>query len=147
MFSVLEFWWCLKRRGPEMCTFGVLGLSCASPGGPVWWGRRDLFRVCSCFFCFGICVRPFFCVIFLHLSCSSFSVFIFFCVRHGFFFTFFHVLFFHVLCLRDFSFVFFVIYVRTCSKSASVFLCTDVKVVSVARQRICFYHDWLSQPL
>ena len=20
-----------------MCTFGVLGLSCASPGGPVWW--------------------------------------------------------------------------------------------------------------
>ena len=27
----VEFWWCLKRRGPEMCTFGVLGLSCASP--------------------------------------------------------------------------------------------------------------------
>ena len=26
----------LKRRSPEMCTFGVLGLSCASPGGPVW---------------------------------------------------------------------------------------------------------------
>ena len=23
-----------------MCAFGVLGLSCASPGGPVWWGRR-----------------------------------------------------------------------------------------------------------
>ena len=22
-----------------MCTSGVLGLSCASPGGPVWWGR------------------------------------------------------------------------------------------------------------
>ena len=36
----MEFWWCLKRRGPEMCTFGVLGLSCASPGGQVWWGRR-----------------------------------------------------------------------------------------------------------
>ena len=34
----VEFWWCLKRRGPEMCTFGVLRLSCASPGGPVWWG-------------------------------------------------------------------------------------------------------------
>ena len=34
----VEFWWCLKRRGPEMCTFGVLGLSCASPGAPVWWG-------------------------------------------------------------------------------------------------------------
>ena len=29
---LVEFWWCLKRRGPEMCTFGVLGLSCASPG-------------------------------------------------------------------------------------------------------------------
>ena len=27
----VEFWWCLKRRGPEMCTFGVLGLSCAGP--------------------------------------------------------------------------------------------------------------------
>ena len=24
---LVEFWWCLKRRGPEMCTFGVLGLS------------------------------------------------------------------------------------------------------------------------
>ena len=22
---LVEFWWCLKRRGPEMCTFGVLG--------------------------------------------------------------------------------------------------------------------------
>ena len=29
----VEFWWCLKRRGAQMCTFGVLGLSCASPGG------------------------------------------------------------------------------------------------------------------
>ena len=27
----------LKRRCPQMCTFGVLRLSCASPGGPVWW--------------------------------------------------------------------------------------------------------------
>ena len=24
----MEFWWCLKRRGPEMFTFGVLGLLC-----------------------------------------------------------------------------------------------------------------------
>ena len=41
----VEFWWCLKRRGgPEMCTFGVLGLSCASPSGPVWWGRRGFTR-------------------------------------------------------------------------------------------------------
>ena len=31
---LVEFWWCLKRRGAQMCTFGVLGLSCASPGGP-----------------------------------------------------------------------------------------------------------------
>ena len=29
---LVEFWWCLKRRGAQMCTFGVLGLSCASPG-------------------------------------------------------------------------------------------------------------------
>ena len=41
---LVEFWWCLKCRGPEMCTFGVLGLSCASPGGPVWWGRRGFTR-------------------------------------------------------------------------------------------------------
>ena len=25
---LVEFWWCLKRRDPLMCTFGVLGLSC-----------------------------------------------------------------------------------------------------------------------
>ena len=30
---LVEFWWCLKRRVPEMCAFGVLWLSCASPGG------------------------------------------------------------------------------------------------------------------
>ena len=29
----LNFWWCLKRRGPQMCTFGVLGLSCEVLGG------------------------------------------------------------------------------------------------------------------
>ena len=33
--SLLHFGCFLKRRGPEMCTFGVPGLSCASPGGPV----------------------------------------------------------------------------------------------------------------
>ena len=35
-----------------MCTFGVLGLSCASPGGPVWWGRRghDNQRAQTCTF-------------------------------------------------------------------------------------------------
>ena len=30
---LVEFRWCLKRRGPEMCTFGVLGLSCEAPAG------------------------------------------------------------------------------------------------------------------
>ena len=40
----VEFWWCLKRRCAQMCMFGVLGLSCASPGGPVWWGRRGFTR-------------------------------------------------------------------------------------------------------
>ena len=30
----VEFWWCLKRRGPEMCTFGVLGLSCEALAAP-----------------------------------------------------------------------------------------------------------------
>ena len=39
------------------------------------------------------------------------------------------------------------LYVRVCVKSAPCSLCADVEVVSVARQRICFYHDWLSQPL
>ena len=41
---LVEFWWCLKHRGAQMCTFGVLGLSCASPGGAVWWGRRGFTR-------------------------------------------------------------------------------------------------------
>ena len=30
----VEFWWCLKRRGPEMYTFGVLGLSCEALAAP-----------------------------------------------------------------------------------------------------------------
>ena len=25
---LVEFWWCLKRRDPRMCTFRVFGLSC-----------------------------------------------------------------------------------------------------------------------
>ena len=38
-FSLLEvlslnFWGCLKRRGLEMCTLGVLGLSCEAPAAP-----------------------------------------------------------------------------------------------------------------
>ena len=31
-----NFEWCLKRRCVQMCAFGVLWLSCASPDGPVW---------------------------------------------------------------------------------------------------------------
>ena len=31
---LVEFWWCLKRRGSEMCSFGVLGLSCAASRPP-----------------------------------------------------------------------------------------------------------------
>ena len=28
---LVDFWWCLKRPGTRMCTFGVLGLSCEAP--------------------------------------------------------------------------------------------------------------------
>ena len=31
---LVEFWWCLKRRSPQMCTFGVLGLLCEAPAAP-----------------------------------------------------------------------------------------------------------------
>ena len=31
---LVEFWWCLKRRGAQMCTFGVLRLSCEAPAAP-----------------------------------------------------------------------------------------------------------------
>ena len=31
---LVECWWCLKRRDPLMCTFGVLGLSCETPAAP-----------------------------------------------------------------------------------------------------------------
>ena len=40
----LNFGGVFGDRDPQMCTFGVLGLSCASPGGPVWWGRRGFTR-------------------------------------------------------------------------------------------------------
>ena len=32
--KLVEFWWCLMRRDPQMCTFGVLGLSCETPASP-----------------------------------------------------------------------------------------------------------------
>ena len=31
IFFHSSLFWCLKRRGPEMFTFGVLGLSCEAP--------------------------------------------------------------------------------------------------------------------
>ena len=31
---LVEFWLCFKRRGAQMCTFGVLGLSCGEPRRP-----------------------------------------------------------------------------------------------------------------
>ena len=31
---LVEFWWCSKRLGPEMFTFGVLGLSCVPREDP-----------------------------------------------------------------------------------------------------------------
>ena len=50
----VEFWWCLKRRGPEMCTFGVLWLT-PTPQRPSSTGHqrasaigefcRDLLRI------------------------------------------------------------------------------------------------------
>ena len=48
---LVEFWWCLKRRGAQMCTFGVLWLSCASPGGPEAAGvSHDNQRAQTCTF-------------------------------------------------------------------------------------------------
>ena len=34
MCLLVVFWWCLKRRGRQMCTLGVLGLSCEAPAAP-----------------------------------------------------------------------------------------------------------------
>ena len=31
---LVELWWCLKRRGAQMCTFGILGLLCEAPAAP-----------------------------------------------------------------------------------------------------------------
>ena len=32
----VEFWWCLKRRGPEMCTFGLSGCRVRAPAAGVF---------------------------------------------------------------------------------------------------------------
>ena len=50
----VELWWCLKRRAREKCTFGVLGLSCASLSGPVWWGG-SLKKFLANVFCSSAC--------------------------------------------------------------------------------------------
>ena len=40
---LVELWWCLKRRNPQMCTVGVLGLSCEAPAAPKpWFGGSGL---------------------------------------------------------------------------------------------------------
>ena len=31
---LVKFWWCLKRRDPQICTFAVLKLSCEAPAAP-----------------------------------------------------------------------------------------------------------------
>ena len=31
---LVEFWWCLKCRGRQMCAFGVLWLLCEAPAAP-----------------------------------------------------------------------------------------------------------------
>ena len=36
---LVEFWWCLKRRGAQMCTFGVLWLSCEAPAQQTRFGQ------------------------------------------------------------------------------------------------------------
>ena len=41
----VEFWWCLKRRGAQMCTFGVLWLSCEAPAAEN--KNKKQVRVCS----------------------------------------------------------------------------------------------------
>ena len=41
---LVEVWWCLKRRDPQMCTFGFSG--CRVKPGPIWKGvpRRGVAR-------------------------------------------------------------------------------------------------------
>ena len=46
----VEFWWCLRRGGRQMCTFGVLGLSCEAPAAPKPPGLPDSPRAQTCTF-------------------------------------------------------------------------------------------------
>ena len=36
---LVELWWCLKRRAPQICTFGIFGLSCEAQAAWVQQGR------------------------------------------------------------------------------------------------------------
>ena len=46
---LVEFWWCFEAPGTQMCTFGVLGLSCEAPAAPkpiwhqtLWFHQSDV---------------------------------------------------------------------------------------------------------
>ena len=45
---LVEFWWCLKRRDAQICTFGVLWLSCEAPAA--WTGGFHNLRAQTCTF-------------------------------------------------------------------------------------------------
>ena len=50
---LVEFWWCLKRRDAQMCTFGVLWLSCEAPAarsGGATEVSHDSLRAPTCTF-------------------------------------------------------------------------------------------------
>ena len=47
---LVEFWWCLKRRGGQMCTFGVLWLSCEARSGGAAGVSHDSPRAQTCTF-------------------------------------------------------------------------------------------------
>ena len=45
----VEFWWGFEGQGPEMCTFGVLGLSCEAPAAPgILGGPAEALRRRGC---------------------------------------------------------------------------------------------------
>ena len=41
---LVVFWWCLKRQGAQMCTFGVLWLLCEAPAAPKLLGFHTTAR-------------------------------------------------------------------------------------------------------
>ena len=44
----VEFWWCSKRQGAQMCTFGVLWLWCEAPAAPKKPGFHTTAREPKC---------------------------------------------------------------------------------------------------